>query len=228
MNSFAEVFKDKFICAIDFQEPIGMVMQFNNTRTDSRIEKYIFVEGSTDELFFGNTNVEVLRSNTKYIWQINEKINNEQNEYVGKEGVYVAYRQIISDSELKKEVSKCIFIVDRDYDLDITSKNFEMTSEDKEHFTLSYGHSMENYFVGEENVRILFANLGVDEVYAKGFWQMYLDFVVQSSKFFAFKGAITYAYNKKISFDYKRKYDNSHIFSLHFVKITRLNITPHL
>lgn len=219
--TIGELFKEQFNEAIEKQEPIGMVIQFASSRLNPSINKFIFVEGRSDETFYSNTNIRILKNNTKYFWQYSNKDKVEN--LVGKEGVYVAYKQILEDQNLSKDLNKCLFIVDRDWDFELKSKNFQMNYKDRNFFSITLGHSMENYFLEKENIKILFNKLSISNKSKKYFEIMFTKFVYETADFFALKGAIVYAYNNHIKFDYRKEYDFTKIFDFSFLNETTFN-----
>ncbi len=222
-SSFTEAFnkvdnfQNYFQLARKAEPPFGMVMKFSHQRTRNDINKFVFVEGASDKWFYSNTNHHMLREKCSYIYRNSfDEDASYYDDYRGKESVIYTYKIIRESEDLKDELNRCIFIIDRDYDNNISSKNTVLTKQDKDMFVLTYGHSMENYFLERCNVNTIFFKLGLTQHIADDFWIMFKQFAEDSSTFFALKGAISMAYNKHIPFNYTKVHNNEDIFTFDF------------
>ena len=117
----------------------------------------IIVEGSSDENFYKNTNIEIL-NNACYIYA-------QQNEdNVGKKAVIKAYFEIKDLSWRKKFNNSAIFIVDKDFfGIDWRAPAYSRIAQEKkakqediDNFTILNCHSHECYFILENNLKQIF------------------------------------------------------------------------
>ena len=205
MNSFANSFQN----AIYNPLPVAIVMRFNTLRVDPAVRRFIFVEGSSDERFYSKVQNPILQEKTKYIFQDYAEENG------GKESVFFAYNKIKTDENLKPDFYKCIYIVDRDWDSSLKSINHWVTRKDEKYITITKGHSMECYFLEDENVKAIFSQYGIDESY-EDFFGVYKDFIGKTAEYWALKAVVQFAFKSEIRCKYKKQYDFSSIFRFDF------------
>ncbi len=207
MNSFADFFKTQ----VKNPLPVGMVMKYNTYRVDKTIKHFVFVEGSSDEVFYKNTTYKELADYSKYIFQNYEEKNG------GKESVFYAYHQLKNDKNLQSDIDRCVFIVDRDWDNSLKSKNKWVVKKDENHITVTLGHSMECYFLENDNVKVIFQELGISNL-LEDFNKTYIDFINKTSNYWALKAVMQYAFNSQSTCYYKKTYDFGDIFKYDFTK----------
>ncbi len=130
---------------------------------------YCIVEGKTDKYFYSNINKVDLKTRTYYLFGKNNSIENG-----GKETVISSYNKIKHLPNLNKYMNKFIFIIDHDY-AGLTSEKQYIDYESYNCFTITKPYSFENYFLTEDNIKILFDYLGIkNSVY---------DFIEQYNQF---------------------------------------------
>lgn len=190
----------------------AVVFKFNTLRLFKENKEFIFVEGSSDEAFYKHTSISILTDGSVYI---PADYTADKDDDVGKKVVYSAYESIRNNDELRCELDKCLFIIDRDYEY----------YKDNQPFTITEGHSMECYFLEQENVKIVFSYFNLPEEAAEKFWEMYVDFASKCYEFFALKGTWTYVYSKRKRTDpyidgYKHKNEDRDIFWFKFYEDT--------
>lgn len=194
---------------VDNPPAYGLIMKYNTLRVDKGIKKLIFVEGSSDKRFYSATNIEELSADSYYIFQ------SYKDGVGGKEAVFYAYNGIKSDSSLYHDMNRCIFIVDRDWELSIKSANNLISGKDREKFTITQGHSMECYFLENENLAVIFSKLGIEE-YLSDFKKVFDSFKDRTYHYWALKGTVEYAYKHELHIKYRKRYSFDEIFSFHF------------
>ena len=204
-------FKDFFKTQVDNPPPMGMIMKYNALRIDKGINKLVFVEGSSDSRFYSSTNIDELSRDSQYIYQSYEEQNG------GKEAVFYAFNGIKTNADLISDMKRCIFIVDRDWEMSIKSKNNLISSKDRDKFTVTQGHSMECYFLEDENLKVVFSQLGIIEQ-LKEFREILQDFKNKTYHFWALKGTLQYADKHNIHVHYRRRYKWEDIFKFDFSK----------
>lgn len=202
-------FKSLFQTEIDNPPPVGLIMKYNTLRVNKQLKKMIFVEGSSDSRFYSKTNIEELSDSVYYIYQSYKDGNG------GKEAVYYAYNKIKTNEDLHNDINRCVFIVDRDWELSIKSKNNLISSKDRDRFTLTQGHSMECYFLEDENISVVFKELDIEEHI--GTFKDYLrDFKDKTHHYWALKGALQYASNHGIHVHYRKRHSFEEVFRFDF------------
>ena len=184
-------------------------MKYNALRIDKGIDRLIFVEGASDSRFYASTSIDELSKNSKYIYQSYEEGGG------GKEAVFYAYNGIKTNQDLKNDMNRCIFIVDRDWELSIMSKDGLISGKDRDRFTLTQGHSMECYFLEYENLQVIFSELGIIEN-LEDFKRLINDFKIKTHHYWALKGTIQYANKHSISVHYRKKNNGESIFNYNF------------
>ena len=207
MNSFAQSFQN----AINNPLPIAIVMKFNALRIDPAVKRFVFVEGSSDERFYSKVKNPILQEKTKYIFQDYAERNG------GKESVFFAYNKIKTDENLKTDFYKCVYIVDRDWDSSLKSVYNWVTRKDEKYITITKGHSMECYFLEDENVKAIFSQYGIAGLY-EDFYEVYKDFISKTTEYWALKAVVQYAFKSGIRCRYKKQYDFSNVFIFDFSK----------
>ena len=186
----------------------GITMKFNTVRVYPRYKHFIFVEGSSDKRFYGLTNNRELSEKACYLYA------DFTDEEKGKEAVSRAYKEICRDSNLSKKKKKCIFIVDRDWDEKPGSP-----------FRVTLGHSMENYFLTTENLKIIFEDIGQEGF--EEFSILFNKFAKDTVSFWALKATVVYAWKNRFIFHYQRVNDFDTIFRFSYSeKETSKGIRP--
>lgn len=206
-NAFVQFFQN----SLNDPPPIGMVMKYNALRTSKQYERFVFVEGSSDAIFYGKAQVADLSDNSAYVYQTYQEGNG------GKESVFYAYNQIKNNKDLLQDFNRCVYIVDRDWDLTIRSKNKWVSKKDETRITLTLGHSMECYFLEDNNVRTIFEEFNISEHY-DNFINTYQEFIYETVNYWALKSTVIFASKMNISCRYKKQYSFDDIFSYDFRK----------
>lgn len=212
MNS-NDVLRSKYIYGRKFDNARAIVQKFNVLRIDQNNKEFAFVEGSSDETFYKNTAISLLRDQTKYIYPA---YNSDKSSDIGKQAVCEAYGMIRRNEELAYELDKCLFIIDRDFD--------EYKKERV--FTVTLGHSMECYFLEKDNIGVLFNHYKIEEKEIDVFWKMLIDFAKNTTEFYALKGTMKHIYdfaqqsNYWINSPYKVKNTYADIFDFTFSQDT--------
>lgn len=204
-------FRNYFQSQIDEEVDFGPVMRFSIKRNDKSISHFIFVEGSTDEQFYGNTRIDTLRNRAAYFYR---KVKDEDSlpEYKGKEAVFYSLKRVCQNDQLSSEIDRCVFIVDRDFSDHISSSRVKLSASEYKRVLVTLGHSMENYFLEKNNVTILLQHFGIDPI---RFWNLFSDFAGAMSPYYALNAVITENYQK---IRYRKKYTNAEILSFDFSK----------
>ncbi len=208
MSKFDDNLEEKIRYGRYHDSSRAVVQKFNILRLFKENKEFIFVEGSSDETFYKNTSISILRDKTAYIYA---DYNPDPREAKGKKVVYAAYESIRNNENLRYELDKCIFIIDKDYEY--YKKN--------QVFTITEGHSMECYFLERENIDVIFSYFKLSGADAQKFWELFTDFASKCYDFFALKGTWTYIYAEKkrtevITEGYNSLYDNTAIFKFDF------------
>lgn len=201
---FAE-FRRSFEACLDTPSDIGSIIKYNAVR-NSDYKHIIFVEGNGDRLFYGNCPVPELSDNTYYIFA------SMNDEYKGKDSVMKSFEVIYNDTTLSSGMSKCIFLVDRDWDNRIDGNQYRLNKKYIDDFTITRGHSMENYFLEEENLKVLFELFGKSSDYS-GFLENYHTFIKETAYYWGLKSAKIYADKHNIPARYSQKHSWDEIFS---------------
>lgn len=166
----------------------------------------IIVEGSSDENFYKNTNIEIL-NNACYIYAQQ----NEEN--VGKKAVIKAYFEIKDLSWRKKFNNSAIFIVDKDFfGIDWRAPAYSKIAQEKKanqedinNFTILDCHSHECYFILENNLKQIFKLLNLEDK-LEHFNNILNENLENFSEYFAYK-SILEDENPKYS-RYSRDWEN--------------------
>ena len=150
----------------------------------------IIVEGSSDEDFYQNTNIEVL-NNAFYIYA------NRNASIVGKKAVIEAYFKIKEYSKRNKFNNSVIFIVDKDFfGINWKSRAYRniakeqrATNEDINNFTVLNCHSHECYFILENNLKQIFKLLHIEDK-LDNFNDIFEANIEDFSEYFAYKSIL--------------------------------------
>lgn len=138
----------------EYQVITWTIFEFSNVRGNQQYQRIVFVEGESDKKFYdGNLYkcLEIPKTQVRYI------CNRPQG---GKDSVIRAYRFV--NSKAGKDLKRCVFIVDRDYnDLDEASKYLQPV--DLNHITILPCYSFENYYIYKENLKSLIYDMAQDE-----------------------------------------------------------------
>ena len=206
-NNFKAYFQNQIDEEVDF----GPVMRFSIKRNDKSISHFIFVEGSTDEQFYGNTRIDILRDRAAYFYR-RMKDEDTLPEYKGKEAVFYALKRVSQNEKLSSEIDRCLFIVDRDSSEHISSTRVRLSAAEYKRVLITAGHSMENYFLDKGNVTTLLRYFCVDPI---RFWDLFSDFAGAMSPYYALNAVITENYQR---IRYRKKYSNAEVLSFDFSK----------
>ena len=209
-----ENFKEMFQNELDVEVDFGPVMRFALVRERPSIKQFVFVEGSTDKIFYESTNIKILSDNAYYFYRtLSDRYDKE--EYKGKEAVFYSLKRIIDDVRLSKKIDKCKFIVDRDYEKIPKSKYSKLKASDYDKLTITKGHSMESYFFEDSNLKAILkrVDLDVDE-----FLKVFDIFTAEMSYYYSLKAIVTENYKAGANIKYNRKYNDSELFCFDFSK----------
>ncbi len=88
----------------------GCIMKYREISQSDYYRHVIFVEGSSDRRFYMHTNIEALSDRSYYIYAT------QGDNIVGKEAVLYFFKKIHSQDDLKKNMEKSLYIVDRDWE----------------------------------------------------------------------------------------------------------------
>ena len=150
--------------------PVSIAQQFVNNREHSNI--IVIVEGSSDEDFYKNTNIDILNK-ACYIYasQNKELLDNKGKKIVGKKAVIEAYFRIREWARNNCYDNSVIFIVDKDFfGINWKAKAYrefaermKAQPEDIDNFTILDCHSHECYFILENNLKQIFKLLNIED-----------------------------------------------------------------
>lgn len=175
-------FKNEFLNNRSYVPASISIISTNEIRNDEDVDYICYVEGPTDEDFYGNLNVWPF-SNKKVRFisgLVNGDATSEQK--IGKESVISSYYKVFSHSNFKELLYKSIFIVDSD-NYGLLSEYYEEEYLNKDVFNVTKGYAFENYFFLNNNIKRIFEyfNLSYDE-YEK--FNKYLEKFVQDVSYF--------------------------------------------
>ncbi len=182
--NYDEAFRKKFDYSRKYASARELEYKLGQYRENRNNREFVFVEGSTDAMFYKNTSISLLADKTAYIYA---SYNPDKDAEKGKKAIYKAYESICRNEDLRYELDRCIFIIDRDY---------EYYPEDRI-FTVTEGHSMEDYFFELENIKVVFSFFNLSEDDALKFWNLFKDFANKCYEFYALKGTWTYMMEEK-------------------------------
>lgn len=143
-----------------YPESIAQKFVINSEHSDT----IIIVEGVSDEDFYKNTNVEILK-NACYVYA------SQNANIAGKKAVIDAYFKIKEYSRNKIFNNSIIFIVDKDFfginwkapAYSKIAKEQRATNEDLNNFTILNCHSHECYFIFKDNLKEIFKLLNIED-----------------------------------------------------------------
>lgn len=206
-----EAVKNKYLLFFEQEQPIGVIQRFNIIRATKPNQNYIFVEGSTDKIFYEATNDSHLSINAEYFYsRKSDYIADDEKSILGKESVLYCYNFIKNEKSFN--MNTCTFIVDRDYDAKLQLIKIPLSNSDKKNLCMTKGHSFENYFLDEVNLKYVFSELGLSDQDLSAFLQRFTKFLESTKSFFSAKAVITEAYSK-LHLHYKKKHDDNEVFS---------------
>lgn len=131
--------------------------------------------------------------------------------------MFYAYRQIKENKDLQKDAGKCVYIVDKDWDLTLRSTNKWVNKKDEPFITMTKGHSMECYFLEKENVQRIFEHYSLTDKIAE-FADFERKFVDLSLEYWALKSTVQYAMKTNVRCRYRKKHSFNEIFAFDFSK----------
>ena len=170
-------------------------------------KKICIVEGSSDRIFYSNISCIDLNTNTRYLW--NYRSDDTYSDVdVGKDAVISSYNMIKKNPRVYELMKKCLFIIDRDYDGAKSMKYAYDVSREK-NMCITLGHSYENFFLDENNIRKIFYFLGKNDNDILAFEKKFKQFLNDSFEFFRLK-ASTIEVKKKGSSCYDMYANNYH------------------
>lgn len=210
MNSY----KDDFNIRLNAGPSIETVFKYHLLRNNKAIPTFFFVEGRTDELFYSNLrNEKTAKPPAEYIIALNNDLDSESC-YVGKTAVLEAFSEINKNDELRKDIGKCVFLIDRDYD-GINNYKIKIPRKDRNKFTLTPYHSLECFLFDVDNLKTIFECLNIRS-YLEEFRMMLENFARESETYFAYQGTITSCINLNKGIYYKKTYSSDEIFKFKF------------
>jgi len=198
---------------------MSTLIRFNRRRISN--ESIIFIEGFSDLIFYSNIGHSKL-SKSEYIFRSNKEKDTADDRIQGKEAVLFSYNKIKQNRELSKDLYKCTFIVDYDFN-GITSQRTYLSDNDKNRITTTIGHSVENYFVYKNSLDNIFDYLDLDKKHINKFKDILKEFSKDTTEYFALKGAIVYTYKIKSPVKYRKKYSDGDIFVFEITNDYKLN-----
>lgn len=168
--------------------PVSIAQQFVNN--SEHFDTIIIVEGSSDEDFYKNTNVEIL-NNACYLYA------SQNANIVGKKAVIETYFRIKEWYRGRKINSSVIFIVDKDFfginwEAPAYKKfrnNHGATNDDIDNFTILDCHSHECYFILENNLKRIFKILNIEDE-LELFYKILNENLDDFSEYFAYKSIL--------------------------------------
>ena len=187
MDNFKKIFKE----AIEEEPKLGPILRLVIKATTDR---YVcVVEGKTDQEFYKNTCINILKESEYVLWR-RRKIKEDPLIIVGKESVIDLYKYLKGNQQLCKYLKSCIFIVDHDFD-GVSSRFYEIDKSDRRCINMTPYHSVESFYVEEENLGKILNELGIKTENIKDIFSCLKDLAIKTTEYFALKGTITYSYN---------------------------------
>ena len=196
-------------------------------RNDLSIDYICVTEGATDVVFYQNiNNIPFKNSNIKYIYQNPGSDGSIQ--LTGKESVVFAYKRF--NIKFPKDLKKCIFIIDHDYD-GLDEEKYCLSCIEKKAITVLPVYSFENYFLNRKNVDHIFSVISSDKSYLFEFFTLMKTYIETMAEYFALRSVITSNYHKNQfkklrSCNYGRIDENS-LCNIEYINGT-INPTQHL
>jgi len=167
------------------------LMIYTNSKNDPNYKLFCFVEGSTDAKFYPGVlhkKCNLNYSEILFIFNYSEEDDGFQNIYScgGKESVIKMCKYLTETSDSK--LSKCKFIVDRDYD-EIDSQKYDIDDSVIRNITMLPCYSFENYYFLPENMSMLFREIFKSTYfsYLDDFEKILKDFMLKTSSYSALK-----------------------------------------
>lgn len=214
MSDFINRFEQERATGLDFD----LVAKFNLVRNQYRYNTFIFVEGSTDENFYSSTSEENLSKCAFYLHKIVDKTN-LQDEYLGKKAVLYALKCISGDKILSKDLHKCMFIIDRDFEETIDDDLLPETEIAFKQLYKTQGHSVESYLFHKNNIKNVLRYLS-PSLNQNDFFDKLDEFVDVMCEYYAANALITgiTISNNIVTPFYKHVYQREEILSFDFSK----------
>lgn len=203
-------FKDYFKTQLQVEKPMGVIVRFNVKRAENPKGRYIFVEGSDDRRFYSSTDIPVFHTDL-FFFSVHDDFENESLQVVGKEAVLQCFTILKSRTDIGNSFEKCVFIIDRDYDEDIEYSATKVQPDEKSRFSMTQGHSFENYFLRKDNLKTVFDYYGLSESDLEEYYRHFEAFSERAGKYYAARATITAFHNSKLSF-YRPKHRNDRVF----------------
>lgn len=192
------------------EEPIAVMQRYNILRVANPSKHFIFVEGTSDKMFYQSTNDVFLSKDVEYLFSIKRDADNGNRILVGKEAVLFCYTKVKRD--FKSDMDRCAFIVDRDYDYDLRLTNIPIRTGDKSKIAITVGHSFENYFFYGDNLKKIFDICQLTDLDYISFRERLKDYLSSILEFFAANAVITESFKLR-HLRYKKKKTDEMIFS---------------
>ena len=182
MNEVAARFKR----ALKDDMPISkMLFDMSIYKTDPKYLYYCIIEGKSDVLFYDNINVEPFcEKKTAFIFK--DYVKNDP--IVGKSAVVSAY--IGFCRMFKKDIKRCIFIVDHDYD-GLECKIYGLPEAANTYINVLPVYSFENYFLSADNMRVVFRQANVNSQIANLIRNSLMDIKRETIDYFSCKCVLT-------------------------------------
>lgn len=169
----------------------------NLYRVDKDIDYICFVEGSSDILFYKNFKNSPFKHKNVAFVRMRTTDETDEEEDIGKDGVIKNYLNISSNQTLKQYLSKCIFLVDNDYE-GLVSSHFELFDFDKKRFAITKTYSFENYFFKDYNIKVIFDYFNINDCELNKFLNFLNIFVDDVDKYNRLKSSVVIACKKGI------------------------------
>ena len=195
MNSFKIAFED----AWRNLPSVSGKMEANIYRNNKNIDYICFVEGPSDPVFYKNiTNTNISNKNLAFVRCLTKRDKEYDGEEIGKEGVLRNYYSLLSDKVLSRNFNKYIFIVYNDYE-GLVSENGEIEECDCERINVTPCYAFENFFLTDENIKIIFSYFGLSNDDSNKFIKKLNSFVQEISEYNRLKSStvIAYKYSSK-------------------------------
>lgn len=220
-NDFKNIFKEEM--------PVWTILfEFNTIRKYlNNGQYYCFVEDKNDAFFYRRTGNNILkqaefsvgvRDKYKYINDDPRNDYNIRHMSNGKDRVINTFIKI--DRDLHSQLSKCIFLVDKDFEGAYSFK-YTLTDEQRNRITTTAPfYSFENYFLENNNLKKIFKKIGIEEEYLV-FDKLLKKFISEISDYTKLKYVATMSHMKSSkfndrSFHYSKIYSSEQIFSFNF------------
>ena len=201
---------DFFQSQYEVEIPMAVLMRFNIKRVENPNGPYIFVEGSDDRRFYSATNISLFHTDL-YFYAVHQDYKDDEVKVVGKDAVLRCYTVLKTKTNIGSSFKKCVFIVDRDYDENIKYSTTKIQLEDKKRISMTSGHSFENYFLDEGNLKCIFDYYGLNAKALKDYYEHFGAFSDKASTYFAACATIT-AFHDSLLSSYRHRYRNDDIF----------------